>query len=253
MISRLISCKLKKVFFLKLFVVLSLFFFSSPSPFCGSGEAAGAAAPKKSNAPDAAAELSALKYIDENCDLFIKINPAAFLKELSVSKQINSFISASGLKNINSLSQAILLISYGRHAKGNMDFAAVIKITDFDYDKFLDKLKSADENFKTGDYEGKTVFRYFNLAGFYYSGRIYLSSVSGLKKILGAVAGKSDAKPLSENKEFALKCAEITASNHGAQAVAVMGKAFLGAYVNSTDEKEFVYKNLLKKRPESLS
>jgi len=246
MISRLISCKLKKVFFLKLFVVLSLFFFSSPSPFCGSGEAAGAAAPKKSHAPDAAAELSALKHIDENCDLFIKINPAAFLKELSVSKQINSFISASGLKNINSLSQAVLLISYGRHPKGNMNFAAVIKIADFDYDKFLDKLKSADENFKTGDYEGKTVFRYFNLAGFYYSGRIYLSSVSGLKKILGAVAGKSDAKPLSENKEFALKCAEITASNHGAQAVAVMGKAFLGAYVNSADENDFVYKNLLK-------
>lgn len=248
MISRLILRLSNTITFFKLFnvLLLSVFIFSSPSPLCGSCEAAGAGMPKKPQPQDAAAELSVFKYIDENYDLFIKINPAAFLKELSISKQINSFVSASGVKTVNSLGQAFLMISYGRHVKGNMNFAAVIKIADFDYDKFLEKLKASDENFKTGDYEGKIVFRYFNLAGFYYNGRFFLSSVSGLKKILGAVAGKSDIKPLSENKEFMLKCAEVVTSNPGAQAVAVMGKKFLASSLNSSDENDFVYKNLLK-------
>ncbi len=205
--------------------------------------------PQKSSIPE-------FKYINSNYDLFITINPEKLLKDLSISSTIKTFINSinkTGIKNISSIKKILLFISYGRHKKGNINFIALIYTPpEFDYDKLLNILTSlingsaeTDGLFKTGIYDFKTVFRYYNLAGFFYKNKIILSSASGLKNIFNNIK-TPPTENLSMQKDFIDECTEALKENSSSFFTAVIGRNFLKDMLDYLDENEFIYKTILK-------
>lgn len=193
------------------------------------------------------AELSDLKYIPENYDLFIRIKPSELLNELSVSAKIKAFMALTPLKNLAAVKSIMMFVAFGRHKKGNIDFIAIADTpAGFDYDKFIEALAAACESLRTGDYEGKTIFRLYNLAGCRHGGKLIVSSATGLKKVLAAIKGGSgEDGRLSGRKDFAEACARALESGMKKPFIAVMGKKMLGAAAAHFDENEFAYKKPL--------
>ncbi len=206
-------------------------------------------------------EIDDFKYIPDNYDLFIKIKPGELIKELSISAPVKVFLAATPFKNITAIKSIFIFIAFGRHKKGNIDFISFIHTPPgFDYDKLIENLtafsnraggggdnggESDANNFKTGVYESKTVFRYYNLAGCYHGGKIILSSAAGLKKIINSLKA-TEAANLSNRKEFAAECSLVMSREAKAPIIAVIGPEFLASAINNFDEKEFAYKPFLK-------
>jgi hypothetical protein len=196
-----------------------------------------------------ARELADFKYIPDNYDLFIRIKPSELLNELSVSGKIKAFMALTPLKSVSAVKSVMLFVAFGRHKKGNIDFIAIADTpAGFDYDKFVESLSGACDELRTGDYEGKTVFRIYNLAGCRHGGKLVLSSATGLKKVLAAIKDAGNGGDnLSARKDFIEACARALDSGAKKPFIAVMGKKMLGAAADYFDENEFAYKKPLAK------
>ncbi|HBC75531.1 MAG TPA: hypothetical protein DC017_11905 [Candidatus Wallbacteria bacterium] len=200
----------------------------------------------KSGKASLPAKLSDFKYIPENYDLFILIKPAELLNELSVSAKIKAFVSLTPLKSLAAVRSVMMFVAFGRHKKGNIDFIAVADTpAGFDYDKFIEALAAACDGLRTGDYEGKTVFRLYNLAGCSHGGKLIVSSATGLKNVLAGIKGVAGKGSLSDRKDFTDACARALDSGTKKPFIAVMGKKMLGAAAGHFDESEFAYKKPL--------
>ncbi len=204
-----------------------------------------------------ASEIDGFKYIPDNYDLFIKIKPGELIKELSISAPIKVFMSATPFKNISAVKSILIFIAFGRHKKGNIDFISFIHTPPgFDYGKLIENLTALSNgaggdssgdanNFKTGVYESKTVFRYYNLAGCYHGDKIILSSAAGLKKFISSLK-TSEAANLSNRKDFLAECANEMNREARAPLIALIGPKFLACAVNNFDESQLAYKPFLK-------
>ncbi len=198
-------------------------------------------------------EIDDFKYIPANYDLFIKIKPGELIKDLSVSGPVKVFLAATPFKNISAVKSILLFIAFGKHKKGNIDFISFIHTpAGFDYDKLLDNLSALSEkagsgadNFKTGAYDSKTVFRFYNMAGCYHDKKIILSSAAGLKKFINSLKD-GQADNLSNRKDFAAECSTAMDREAKAPVIAIIGPEFLASAINNFDENEFAYKPFLK-------
>jgi hypothetical protein len=202
-------------------------------------------------------EIDDFKYIPDNYDLFIKIKPGELIKDLSISAPVKVFLAATPFKNITAVKSIFIFIAFGRHKKGNIDFISFIHTPPgFDYDKFIENITAfssradgdsgSDANkFKTGGYESKTVFRYYNLAGCYHGGKIILSSAAGLKKFINSLK-VTEAANLSNRKDFSAECAAAMGRETKSPLIALIGPEFLASIINNYDESEFAYKPFLK-------
>ncbi len=253
-VSAAIKFNLKLLLIALGFVMALLQLSSSPALAAGKtetktsgGKKAAVKVGAKSGGAELPAELSDFKYIPENYDLFIRIKPAELLNELSVSSKIKAFVALTPFKNLAAVKSVMMFVAFGRHKKGNIDFIAIADTpAGFDYDKFIEALTGACEGLRTGDYEGKTVFRIYNLAGCRHGGKLIVSSATGLKKVLAAVKGAENKDGrLSDREDFAGACAAALESGAKKPFITVMGKKMLGAAAGHFDENEFAYKKPL--------
>ena len=188
-------------------------------------------------------ERLSFKNIPINYDFFIKIKPEDLQKGLMLKKYYDKFNTIVN-QSSSHIKSFFIFFSFGRQAKGNADFIALIR-GNFNYTLLLQNLKNIDENFKIGDYDGKVVFRYYNLAGMNIDDDIILSSVSGLKKI---IAGKGkDYTSILDNDEYMNYCDDAFKKfNECSPFFGMLGNKFITFFTDST-EKDFIYKNLFKK------